>query len=206
MGVLKFTSNKATLEVKRRLVNGIIMSRLIYGIPIWGISATSSVLGQIQQVQNISMRWILGANRYTSIRSLLNQCNFISVHQSVIYFSILQYWKLLKFGVSRSLVEWVDHNSESPVQTLISGNVWSRVAPAMFERLPLSIRQEQKVSVFKRRSTLWIKNNIPIMKPGWRTSLLITVVGISYTVILANLHAFIHSSCSIQIATCYFNL
>ena len=107
MGALKFTSNYASIETKKKLVNGIIMSKLVYGITIWGLSATATVMNQCQSVQNISMRWICGLNQYTSIETLLNKCNFLSIYQSAIYFSLLQFWKMKQYGVSIRLMEWV---------------------------------------------------------------------------------------------------
>ena len=74
-GALKYTSNKASINIKNKLVNLVIMSLIVYLITIWGWSAIPAVMNQVQVVQSIAMRWILRVNKYTSVHTLLNNCD-----------------------------------------------------------------------------------------------------------------------------------
>ena len=137
---------------------------MVYGITIWGVVASPSVINQVQIVQNLTMRWILNLNKYTPVKSLLDKCDFLSVYQLTVYYTILQVWKLNVYGVSARLGEWVETNRESPIRTETTASVWSRIGPLLYSRLPVWIQSETKIGTFKRRLRCWIKKNIPLYK------------------------------------------
>ena len=110
------------------------------------------------------MRWILNLNKYTPVKSLLDKCDFLSVYQLTVYYTILQVWKLNIYGVSARLGEWVEVNREGLVRTNTTAYVWSRIGPLLYSRLPYTIQMETKIGTFKQRLKCWIKNNIPIYK------------------------------------------
>ena len=80
---LKHTSNRANFKDKKRLADGIIMSRLTYGIQIWGINATKSTLNKVQTVQNLAKKWVTGTKWGISTKQLLDKMNWLSIYQLV---------------------------------------------------------------------------------------------------------------------------
>ena len=165
LGALKFTSNLANFQTKKCLIDGIIMSKIVYGICVWGLSASASMVRKVQGVQNLSMRWLLNENRYTKVETLLKRYSFLSVYQLTIYHCILQFWKVLNYGVPVRMAEWVDINTEGITRIHQTGEVWSKVAPAYFERLDINLKIENKISIFKTGLKRWILQNVPIHKP-----------------------------------------
>ena len=96
LGVLKHTSNRANFRDKKRLVDGIIMSRLTYGIQIFGLNVAKTTLNKVQIVQNMAMKWITGENLGISTRKLLDKLDWLSIFQLAIYHSVLLLWKVKK--------------------------------------------------------------------------------------------------------------
>ena len=73
------------------------MSRLTYGIQIWGINATKSTLNKVQTVQNLAKKWVTGTKWGISTKQLLDKMNWLSIYQLAIYHSVLLLWKVKKF-------------------------------------------------------------------------------------------------------------
>ena len=69
---LSFKSRKMTAW-------GLVMSRMMYGIEVWGPSATEKQLNQMQVLQNSVMRWICNAGRETRSRDLLDMSGMIKI-------------------------------------------------------------------------------------------------------------------------------
>ena len=65
LGALKFVAKNSSIKMKKRLADGCIMSRLIYGIQLWGLHMNKSPLKKVQRVQNMTMCWILGVPWWT---------------------------------------------------------------------------------------------------------------------------------------------
>ena len=77
LGALKFAAGGSNFTVKKRLVEAVIMSRLTYGIQLWGTGSAMSVLKRIQVVQNLAMCWVTGKHRLTSTKELLSRLNWL---------------------------------------------------------------------------------------------------------------------------------
>ena len=58
---LSFKSRKMTAW-------GLVMSKLLYGIEVWGPSATEKQINQMQVIQNSIMRWVCAEGRRTRTR------------------------------------------------------------------------------------------------------------------------------------------
>ena len=80
------------------------MSRLLYGIQIWGHYAPT-LSNSAQVVQNMAARWILGADRKTKVTELLQAIKWLSIHQLTLYHSLLSLWKIVRLREPSRLVE-----------------------------------------------------------------------------------------------------
>ena len=56
------------------------MSRLSYGLPLWGLGARTSVLKRVQTVQNQAACWILEKHRLTKTKDLLKEIGWLSMY------------------------------------------------------------------------------------------------------------------------------
>ena len=89
------------------------MSRLTYGIQIWGINATKSTLQKVQTVQNLAMKWITGIKWGISTKQLLDKVNWLSIYQLAIYHSVLLLWKIKKYEEPSRTIEILQKSEKS---------------------------------------------------------------------------------------------
>ena len=75
---LSFKSRKMTAW-------GLVMSKLLYGIEVWGPSATEKQINQMQVIQNSIMRWVCAEGRRTRTRDLLRMTGMLSIRQLIMY-------------------------------------------------------------------------------------------------------------------------
>ena len=76
------------------LANGIIMSKLVYLISLWS-GAEKYLMKSLQLVQNKAARIVAKQGRRTPIRTLLNQCGWLSVSQLGIFHLLVTVYKVL---------------------------------------------------------------------------------------------------------------
>ena len=82
------------LSLEKKLADGCVMSRLTYGIQIWGLSINKHLWKKIQRVQNLVMCWVLSRPFWTKITGLLDEMNWLSMFELSCYHSLLLLWKL----------------------------------------------------------------------------------------------------------------
>ena len=75
LGALKFAAGGSSFDIKKRLAEAIIMSRIVHGIQLWGPGSSSMVLKRMQTMQNLAMCWITGKHRLTRTETWLRELN-----------------------------------------------------------------------------------------------------------------------------------
>ena len=58
LGALKHVSKFASYNSRVRLANGCIMSKIIYGIQVWGLHCRPSSLKKVKSVQYNTLKWV----------------------------------------------------------------------------------------------------------------------------------------------------
>jgi hypothetical protein len=172
-GVIKHLSKKSRLS----LANGILISRLVYLIPVWG-GTTVDITRRLQASQNSAARMILGKGRRTRVTTLLKECNWLSVRQLTMLHSLVQLWKTARTGcpghfkdrIRGETVEGrarrnvtkgcLDSRSRSGKKLVRTSWRWRAVD--QWNTLPESLRTQQSLAVFKRELKKWIAVNVPI--------------------------------------------
>ena len=76
--------------------DGLFMSKLIYLIPLWG-GCEKFLIKALQILQNKAARSVTRLGIYTPVKTLLNQCGWLSVHQLVFLHTELLLYKTLQF-------------------------------------------------------------------------------------------------------------
>ena len=126
------------------------MSRLTYGIQIWGINATKSTINKVQTVQNLTMKWVTGLRWGISTKQLLDKINWLSIFQLAIYHSVLLLWKVKKFEEPSHTLEILKRNEKTKPRIDLTSRIGSRKAVFYYNKLGEDIRTQRKISTFKK--------------------------------------------------------
>jgi len=108
LNALKLVSNVATFKTRKLIAEGIVMSKLIYLIEVWG-GCENYLLRALQVLQNRALRIVTKQGNRTSIRVMLNQCGWLRVSQQVFYHSVVMLHKTILTGFPKYLYDM--HNS-----------------------------------------------------------------------------------------------
>ena len=147
---LSFKSRKMTAW-------GLLMSKILYGIEVWGPRASEKELNQMQILQNNIMRWICCARRGTRTKDLLTMTGMLSIRQCVMYRILMTGLKVLWDGTP---VGMTCIREEKIRRLATTKNSFGFLFERMFSKLPDSlttIDPRKKKAEVKR----WILMNIP---------------------------------------------
>ena len=92
INALSKISRISNFKTRKMIANGIVMSKLIYLIQLWG-GSPKYLICLLQKLQNRAARLVTKKNIFTPIKVLLTQCGWLSVHQLIIYHNVLQIYK-----------------------------------------------------------------------------------------------------------------
>ena len=100
---LKMLSKLASFKTRKMVADGIIMSKLIYLIPLWGGSA-KNIIAALQKAQNRAARRVTRLDWATQTAKLLKQCGWMSIHQLAYYHSVVLVYKIIRNESPRFLL------------------------------------------------------------------------------------------------------
>ena len=138
------------------------MSRLTYGIAIWGLNAAKTTINKVQIVQNLTMKWVTGIKIGISTKQLLDKLGWLSIYQLAIYHSVLLYWKVKNKQEPTRTIELLHLSQNSNPRIELTGRIWSKVATTYFNKLDPNVQNLKKIGAFKRALKNWIKQNVPL--------------------------------------------
>ena len=179
INVLKFISSVANFRTRKMFANGLFQSKLIYLIPLWG-GCEKFLLKGLQTVQNRAARVITRLGIYTSTKTLLRECCWLSVTQLVFFHSVVLLHKTRLAKSPRFLYEMAKEMPEPKYDTRasrekkllttgdqmpsqqLSWNSFRWRAVRSWNMLPLSLREVTNISKFKRDLKHWIMENVEI--------------------------------------------
>ena len=95
IGVLAHIGKNIPKKSKLLFANGLIMSKIVYLIPMWGgLSLKDSK--RIQALMNKTARLVTGRPRKSRMRQLMTECSWLYFCELVSFHSLLMLWKLTK--------------------------------------------------------------------------------------------------------------
>jgi hypothetical protein len=175
IGALKILGKVASFRTRKMVADGIFMSKLIYLIPLWGGSA-KYLLAALQKAQNRAARVVTKLDWGTPTAELLNQCGWLSVHQLVVYHSVVLVYKIMKNESPRFLYSMFSAKYSYKTKQARSGIIkhtrdldlgltarsfrWR--ASSSYSELPQEIRNIDTEQGFKKAAKAWIKENTPL--------------------------------------------
>ena len=173
----------ASFKSRKMIADGIFISSLIYVIQLWG-GANKSLISSLQILQNKAARAVTKLGWRTPVRTLLQQCGWLSVRQLIVYHNCLFLFKTKSVSkpdyFHAKFSSQADHGLPQPIasrtrlpstngiragnriQTDLDKQNFSYMGVQSWNMLPAEIRQERKLMVFKRKLRDWIKMNIAI--------------------------------------------
>ena len=161
LGALKNVARNTSTPFRKRLADGCIMSRLIYGISIWGLSINKTPLKKVQRVQNVTMCWVLGLPWWTKTTDLLEKLNWLSIYQLAWYHSLLLIWKVYNIKGPTHNFKHLTIRRHNEGRLKLTRRRWSIRAGAIYQTLPDQIKGAVKLSAAKSLLKEWVKTNIP---------------------------------------------
>ena len=183
LNALKKVSKFASFKSRKMIANGIIISKLIYLIPLWS-GCEKFLLNALQIVQNKAARTVTRCGKRTPIKTLLTQCGWLSVAQLSVYHSLLLMYKIFatksphylyskmtqvqaKHYKTRHMANQIENqtiklDSDSQAEGDTATSSFKYRATHQWNKLPLDVRQAGTLKVFKLKLRNWVANNIPI--------------------------------------------
>ena len=178
IGALEMLGKVASFKNRKMITNGIFMSKLIYLIELWG-GCPKYLLEALQRAQNRAARSVSKLDWSTHVAELLKQCGWMSVHQLVVYHSVVLVYKVITTKSPKYLYEMFSKEYIYKTKQADSGQLrQTRAARDMglelsqdsfrwraaksFNELPINIRNLATTEAFKQEAKVWIKLNVSL--------------------------------------------
>ena len=195
MGLIRTLSQRVGILTKLRkftkpkqfvpLLNGIFMSRLLYGITAWGCVSgipgcpndyrsgfTKQDLLRIQALQNKALRLINWSDSSLSTKSLLQQSNMLSVNQLIAYHILVQSYNIKisqkpdyhfqrLFKCDKKAIRSKDINRVE-FRLNVGRSSYFYQASRLWIALPMKVKECSSLGGFKSLLKKWIIETIPI--------------------------------------------
>ena len=175
-GLKKIASN-STFNTRLMVANGVIISKLVYLITVWG-GAQQYLLKGLQVQQLTAARTVCGFDsRRWSKKKLLDKLNWMSIRQLIFFHTTLQAHKSIMTGKPASIHQSISVEHPYRTRNAARGQIRfgeefrgnSELVNASFKHravhcyntVPLSIRTGTLVTV-KNKLRNWVKKNVPI--------------------------------------------
>ena len=144
LGALKHIAAQLPRKLRQTLANGLILSKINYLPQVWG-GAHNKYIKKMQVILNKTARFVCNANIRTSTKSLMEQCNWLFVSESVEYFTLISVWNFKWHNVPFHLnfkIEAGPHNTFStpPARIVTSRKSYKWRSLESWNSLPQEIR------------------------------------------------------------------
>ena len=146
-----------TIKQMRMLVQSVILSGIDYCNSLY-FGCHSSVTNQLQMIQNKACRVIFGLKKKESVDQKLQELHWLKVIERIEFKVLLLVYKSVNGLAPAYLNELIMFNNDSgcrrqslhisdPYNT--NNRAFQRAAPALWNRLPFSIRHAETIQLFK---------------------------------------------------------
>ena len=174
---LKKISKNATFNTRLMVANGVVMSKLVYLITVWG-GAQQYLLKALQVQQCTAARTVCGYfSRGWSKKKLLDRLGWLSIMQLIYYHTVIQAHKTIQTGKPSAIHQSI--STQHPYRTrsdasglirfgeqfrgdssLVSSSFKHR-AVHCYNAVPVNVRTGSLATV-KYKLRKWIKLTVPI--------------------------------------------
>ena len=175
INALQKISFAASFKTRKMVANGVIMSRIIYAVQLWG-GASDYLLNILQVLQNRAARIVTRKSIYTSQDELLNQCGWLNVRQLVAQQDMVLLYKTLRekkpVSLYRSLSKSFTYRTRAATTGALVDNYRTTKditkdsflvrATKLWNSLLPEVRVAISLPIFKSKLRDWIKQNVAL--------------------------------------------
>ena len=172
MADLKKLGDVLSFKKRRETGQAVFLSRLFYGVEVWGPGITITQLKSLQACMNRLVRWITKNPLGTSARRDLIQCGLLSVNQTIVYKVLVQGLLVLKYDKPdglKLLLEPPKHGINTRgskgvaavIDSYYSNKSWRNKFVKYFNMLPNDLRTaDMKIGRDKKELKQWVSENV----------------------------------------------
>ena len=160
LGALKHLSKEIPKKCRLILANGLIMSKIVYLLPLWG-GTYNKQLGKVQTIMNMTARWINNASRRTRTNTLMDECKWYNIRELIDYHSAITIWKILKSNKPEHLRKRISLDNQGLIEdrkprllTTGLGLLWR--GREIWNSIQQETREAQTISKFKSGAKKWL--------------------------------------------------
>ena len=152
-GHLRHQGNLIPRASRRNLVQGLIVSRLSYLLPLWG-GAGETYLRRAQVVLNTAAKWSTGLRKRTKIGDLMEAAGLMSIKEQVKISTAVVTWKVVNLNKLRRLSEKMHITPDFKIETTVPRLEFTKScfrwrASEQWNEMEPELRQEQSLKAFK---------------------------------------------------------
>ena len=154
LGALNSLRYSLPRNAKLKLANSFILGKLVYIISLWG-NTTKNQVQKAQICLNSAARFVLDVPKTTKQIDLMKNCNWLSIAELTIYHSILQLFKVVRWGTPIYMQDRIHIETDSTLTTniprlMITRDSWRFSTTRQWNLLPMEIRTENNLKKFKK--------------------------------------------------------
>ena len=161
IGMISRLASNMGFKARLHLTNSLVISRLSYMICIWG-NTTPNYITRAQIVLNMAARVVTQKDKFTSQKTLMNECGWLNIRELTMYHSLTQLWKTVWWHIPGHLDDRIsitdDNNTlmTSKPRLQITMNGYRQQSVKNWNLLPAQLRTEKNISRFKKGVKNWL--------------------------------------------------
>ena len=174
---LKKISRSSSFKTRLMVANGVVMSKVVYLMPVWG-GAQQYLLNGLQVQQLTAARTVCGfLSKWWSKKKLLDRLGWLSIRQLIYYNTVLQAHKTIQSGKPSPLSKSISTQHPYGTRNATLGQIrfgesfrgdssltkasFRYRAVHWFNAVPISVRNGALETV-KKKLRKWVWQNVPI--------------------------------------------
>ena len=162
IGMLTRLRDSLSRKARLRLIDSLVISRLVYGITLWG-NTTNNYLVKAQVCLNMAARFVTGDRKTTRKEDLMTNCDWLDIWELTEYHSLTQIWKATRWNSPHHLSEMIRTEENGLLTTReprlqLTRELFRHKSIRNWNNLPMELRTENKLGTFKRTLRCWLKD------------------------------------------------
>ena len=156
----------APFPVRKTIAQGLFNSILVYSLPLYGGSDIGHIR-DIQVLQNKAARIVCHAPPRGSRNAMFDKLQWMTVNQLISYHTLLTVFKVRTSGQPEYLAKFLQDSSRSGrilrynTDLSLAMKSFTYRGSALWNDLPYSVRNSEKIGNFKKMLRTWIFSKIP---------------------------------------------
>ena len=168
IGSLHSIKHLLSHKAKLKLVNSLVLSKLIYIISLWG-NTHDSILRKVQTTMNSAARLVLGCNKTTRQTRMMHDCNWLDVKELTEFHSLLQLFKTIRWNKPQRLSEKFQHTPDGivltqPPRLQLTSKAWRINTTEQWNNLPVDLRAECNLTKLKKKLKIWLIDRREVLR------------------------------------------